>query len=175
MHHHAVDTLLLDDRFGHTQFVHAIAQRGDVLLQREFLRAVHCLKLESRDDAKIRVTLCLQIQIGQRFFDFGNTFGLRVLVAKAHHHGVFLAGDAGVLDFLVAQRAADIADGGIDFFVERSLHVHLQQKMHAAAQIQAQIHRQRADGRQPMRAARQQVERHHVVVTQLRLQQFLRL
>ena len=39
LHHDAVRTLLLDDRFGHAQFVDPVVQRVDVLLERGVLHA----------------------------------------------------------------------------------------------------------------------------------------
>ncbi len=85
------------------------------------------------------------------------------------------AGDAAVLDALVAQRGADVVGRRLHLLGERRLHVHLQQEMHAAAQIEPEVHRQRADRRQPARAVGQQVQRDDVVLAELRLQQVLRL
>ena len=154
LHHNTVRALLLDNRLGHTQFVHAIAQRGNVLLEREFLRARDGLQLEFGNNLEFRaILLRFQFQIGKRLFNLGQPLRLRIFVAESHNHVIPVTGDAGILNTLVAQRTAYIAYRGVDFLVERGLHVHLQQKMHAAAQIQTQIHRQRADGSQPLRAA----------------------
>ena len=171
LHHHAVSALLLNNRFGNTQFVDTVTQRQNVLLQRVFLRAFDCFFFKFAGDPKLAaVLLRAQLQIGHVFFDFGDALVTRRFVAKAHHHGIFVTRHAGMLNTRVAQAGADVVNRGVDFFVERGLHVHLQQKMHAAAQIQSQIHRQRADRRQPIGAARQQVKRHHVIFAQLRLQ-----
>ncbi|MNC99436.1 hypothetical protein D3C83_177280 [compost metagenome] len=47
--------------------------------------------------------------------------------------------------------------------------------MNAAAQVEAEVHRQRADATQPVRAVREQVQRDDVVIAKLPLQQVLRL
>jgi hypothetical protein len=67
-----------------------------------------------------------------------------------------------VADVLVAQQRADVAGEAFQALGERRLHVHLQQEVHAAAQVEAQVHRQRADRGQPPGRRGQQVERHHV-------------
>ena len=80
-----------------------------------------------------------------------------------------------VLDLLLAHQRADVGRVAVGGLVERRLHVDLQQEVHAAAQVEAEVHRQRADRRQPLRRRRQQVQRDDVVVAELRLQHVLRL
>ena len=57
----------------------------------------------------------------------------------------------------------------------RRLHVDLQQEVHAAAQVETEIHRQRADRRKPARRGGELVKRDDVVVAELLLQHVLRL
>ncbi len=51
LHHDAVGALLLDHRLGHAQFVDPVVQRGDVLLDGEFLDALLARRLERRRPA----------------------------------------------------------------------------------------------------------------------------
>jgi hypothetical protein len=83
-------------------------------------------------------------------------------VAKAQLDRVAVAADAGMADVLVAQQRACVAGQAIGLLRQRRLHVDLHQEVHAAAQIQAQVHRQRAHRAQPGRRARQQVQRDDV-------------
>ncbi len=50
----------------------------------------------------------------------------------------------------------------LDALVDDSLGVDLHQEMHAAAQIESQIHREGAQALQPFRRVRQQIERDHI-------------
>jgi hypothetical protein len=47
LHHDAAGALLLDHRFGHAEFVDAIAQGGDVLLQGKFLHLLLGFRLQA--------------------------------------------------------------------------------------------------------------------------------
>ena len=76
--------------------------------------------------------------------------------------------DAAVLDALLAHQRADVGRVAVGGLVERGLHVDLQQEVHAAAQVEAEVHRQRADRRKPVRRRRQQVQRDDVVLAELR-------
>jgi len=67
-----------------------------------------------------------------------------------------------VADVLVAQDRAHVAGGRVGLLGERRLHVDLHQEVDAAAQVEAEVHRQRVQHRQPARRARQQVERDDV-------------
>ena len=86
--------------------------------------------------------------------------GQRGGVTEAHLDVVAVAADAGVAHVLVAQQRAHVAGEGLGLLRQRRLHVDLHQEVHAAAQVQAQVHRQRVQARQPGRRARHQVQRH---------------
>ena len=96
-------------------------------------------------------------------------------VAEANDDVLAFARDAGVLHLLLAQQRADVGQIAIGGLVERRLHVDLQQEMHAAAQVEAEVHRQRADRRQPSRRARHLIQRDDVVIAELLLQHVLGL
>ena len=82
----------------------------------------------------------------------------RRLVAEADDDAVAVARDAGVADVLVAQQRAHVAGGRVGLLGQRRLHVDLHQEVDAAAQVEAEVHRQRVQRGQPARRARQQVE-----------------
>ncbi len=77
--------------------------------------------------------------------------------------------------FGLTQGAANVAGRRFQRLVQRAFHVDLHQEMHAAAQVETEIHRQRAEIGQPLRRTRQQVQCHHVVLAQLRVQHVLGL
>jgi hypothetical protein len=76
------------------------------------------------------------------------------LVTKVHFHRLAIAADAAVAHVLLAQRAAHIAGQGFGLLAQRRLHVDLQHKVHAATQVQAQIHGRGVQAAQPQRRAR---------------------
>ncbi len=64
-------------------------------------------------------------------------------------------------DVFLTQGGSQIAREGFGFFGQHSGHVHLQHKVHAAAQVQPQIHGRSVQGCQPGGGAGQQIKRHH--------------
>ena len=92
LHDDAVGALLLDDRLGHAQLVHAVAQRRDVLLQREVLRARLRLGLERADDAEF-VAVVLRAQLADRAACVSisaSALSRSARVAEAHDHATGL-------------------------------------------------------------------------------------
>jgi len=67
-----------------------------------------------------------------------------------------------VADRLVAQQRAHVGGQRLGLLGQRRGHVDLHQEMHAAAQVQTQVHRLRAQPGQPLRRARHQVQRDDV-------------
>ena len=61
-------------------------------------------------------------------------------IAEADLDRLAVAVDAGVADVLLAQQRAQVAGEGLGLLGQRRLHVHLQHEVHAAAQVQAQVH-----------------------------------
>ena len=168
LHHHAVQTFLLDHRFGDTQFVHPVAQGQQVLLYCGFLYALRRLRLERDEQVEfLACILVVQGVIGIALLDFGFTLAARICIAELHHQRIAVPIHAGIRDILFAQRAAYVFGGCIQRFGQCGLHVHLQQEMHTAAQIQAQIHRQCVQVGQPPRRTRQQIQRNHIIIAQL--------
>ena len=78
-------------------------------------------------------------------------------------------------DLLLAHQRADVGRVAVGGLVERAFHVDLQQEVHAAAQVEAEVHRQRADRRQPVRRDDSRLSATMYVVAELRLQHVLGL
>nr|GEU28151.1 hypothetical protein [Tanacetum cinerariifolium] len=163
LHHDAVRTLLLDDRFRHTQLVDALGQRGNILL-----------------DAFVQGLL-----EGRRFqADYGFQFGVAARIGKRHvrhlvgQHGLgFLAGgvvaevdldgvahalDAGVAHVLVAQLAAGGSLHALHALGQHGLGIDLHQEVHTAAQVETEVHRHGVELLHPFRGVGLQVQRHQV-------------
>ena len=150
LHDDPVVALLLDDGLGHAKLVDPVVQRGDVLLERAGLDCRHCGSAERADQLKLAAVraLCkLQIRIApaQRRKGFF-TRGFRWETGD-HRHPLPL--DAADFDPLVAQGVAQVGHHGIVARGERALHIDLEQEVHAAAQIQTEVHRMGPDRRQP--------------------------
>jgi hypothetical protein len=64
-----------------------------------------------------------------------------------------------VADVLLAQLAAHVRREVLDALEARGRHVDLEEEVHAAAQVEAEIHRQGVDPGEPAGRRRQQVER----------------
>ena len=86
----------------------------------------------------------------------------RCRIAEANHQRRAFARDAVMADVLVAQQAAQVGAGRIKPLGQRALHVHLQQEVHTAAQIEAEVHRQRMHAGEPARRIGYQVQRNAV-------------
>ena len=160
LHDDAVGALLLDHRLGDAELVHPLAERSDVLLERRVLDALLGFGPDGGVQARLRRVAGVQeLEIGQRLGERPLRLLARFGVAEPDDDRAALAGDARVANVLVAQRRAHVAGERVEPFGERALHVDLQQEVHAAAQIQPEIHRQRADPGQPVRRRGEQVER----------------
>ncbi len=160
--HDAVGALLLDHRLGGAQAGDPVAQRGHVLLDRLVLRLHQRGRLHRADDLHVgavrrRRPLHIGEAVGQRVEPLRGRRGL----VEDHRHGVAVARDRRVQRLLAQQRAGvGIERRGL--LVERRLQVDLEQEVHAAAQVQAQVHRQGVQRGHPARRARHQVQRDRV-------------
>ena len=142
LHHHAIHALLLDHRLGHAQLVHAIAQGQQVLLHGRILNAPFGFRFERRLQHKLAASLFgVQRVVVETLLDFRFALAARLGIAELHQQHIAFAADAGISNLLIAQRAADIAGRRFQRLAQRGVHVNLQQEMHTAAQIQAEIHR----------------------------------
>ena len=145
--------MLLDDGFRDAELVHAVAQNRDVLLNRAVLNALLRLRLESGDQADLtaRRVLFTHEEIRKRRLDRDARLIAFGFVLESEHDVRLLAPDAAIDDPFLAHQRADVGRVSIGRLVERAFHVDLQQKIDAAAQVQAQVHRQSADRGEPLR------------------------
>ena len=151
--HDAIGTGLLDDRLRHAQLVHPVAQRGQVLLDGELLNALLRLRPQRTDQQILAVAiLATQQQVGEIALDEGAGLVAAGALLEAHHQLLALAADAAAARVLLAaQRAADSGAEAVQGLGDRTLHVDLEQEMHAPAQVQTEVHRLRADRGEPAR------------------------
>ena len=149
LHNDAINTLLLDDRLGDTELVDAIAQDRDVLLDSPCLDPALRLLLDRRNQLQVggrRINaLEHQVVVECRGDDLALGLPPLGLVAETEDDVLTFATDAGIADGLVAQEGAQVGDVAIGSLVERRLHVDLQHEVDAAAQVETEVHRQRAD------------------------------
>jgi hypothetical protein len=99
----------------------------------------------------VAFSLVGQEQIGLAVFQYDSGLAARLVVAEANDHPVAFAGNAAVTDRLVAQQTAQVAADRVQTLGQCPLHVHLEQEMYPAAQIEAEIHRQGMQTGQPSR------------------------
>ena len=147
------------------ELVDAVAQDRDVLLRRAPSWISFCASgLSSRQPELGAGAVLAQREVGVAACRSRRAPCLRSASSRKRDHDVVaFARDARVLDVLFAQQRADVGAVAVGGLVERGLHVDLQQEVHAAAQVEAEIHRQRAEAREPARRRRQQVQRDDVV------------
>src|SRR6266852_343133 len=166
LHDHAVRSLLLDHGLCDAQLVDAVVQRLDVLLERELLRALLRFRAERGDEAQLAAQAGIgELQVGELLGDERARLVAGLGVAEADHYAVALARDASVTHVLVAQLRTDVASVAIELFSERRAHVHLEQEMHAAPQVEAKIHWPRGYYRnrcEPSGGVRQQIQRDRI-------------
>ena len=143
LHHDAVQALLLDHRFGDAERVDAVVEGGDVLLDRVFLYALFGFDLDGCRELEIGAIVAVsQCDIGERVGNHGARLRARGVITKLDDDRIALALHAGVADVFVAQQAAHVAIERVKALGQRCLHVYLIQKVYAAAQVEAEIHRQ---------------------------------
>ena len=139
-------------------------QRRDVLLEGVFLNVLERLLRERRADH-----VGLRRGFGKRERQIGLRVAKKVVRAGAFFFGsevdrdvVAAAGNARVTDALVAKLRAKVGRDRFAALFNRRVHVDLQEEVHAAAQVQTQIHREGVDRKEPLRRVRHEVERHDV-------------
>ena len=152
LNHDAVLALLLDHGLCYTQFIDAVVQRGDVLLERLVLNPACGLGLDAGAQLVFSPLGAIDgLEVGKLICDqpLGRVQGCRI--AKADFNGLPVAADAAVADVLFPECGAQVARQRLRLLRQRRLHVHLQHKVNTAAQVQAEVHRKRMQGCQPVR------------------------
>ena len=152
LHDDPIAALLLNDGLCDAELVDTVAQNSDVLLDRAVLNALLRLRLESCDQPELatRRILFADEEIGKCRLDSDPRLVPFRLVLEAEHDVRLLAPDTAIDDAFLPHQRADVGRVPVGGLVERTLHVDLQQKIHAAAQVEAEIHRQGADRREPL-------------------------
>ena len=160
--------LLLDQRLGHTQFVHPVADDGDVLLEGILL---HLFDLgfaqTSQQDEVIPFLVCGEDKIRILATQEGECLGLIGLVTEDHLHLIPDPAYTGVADLLGAQLGAEILHHLFLLLGQRFGHVHFHQEVHTAPQVKTELQGRRADGLKPGGGRRCQVEGGDEIVAQL--------
>ncbi len=134
LHHDSIHALLLDHRFGHTQFIHPVAQGDQVLLHGGFLNACLFLRFERRHQQIFIGDFARdKSQTGKTLLEFRFSFGARFHIAELGGDLAALAAHTGVSDIGLTQGAANIAGRRFQRFVQRRFHVHLHQEVDTAA------------------------------------------
>ncbi len=167
-HHDAFGTLLLYQRLGYAQLVHPVADDGDVLLEGVLL---HFLDLGftqgGQQDELVPLLLGGEGEIRVLTTQVRDGLGLIGLVTEQHLYLITGPAHAGITDLLGTQLGAEILHHLLLLLGQRLGHVHFHQEVHTAAQVQTQLERVGADGFEPGRRGRGQVESGNEVVAQL--------
>src|SRR5258708_7778753 len=134
------------------ELVDALVQGLDVLLQRGFLHALLEVGLDRGDEQQVLAIVALgERQVGNIVEDEGTRLLTHGGLAEADADHLAVARDAAVADVLLAQLVAQVAGEVFHALGDGGRGVHLQEKMHAATQVESQVHRQRLDRGQPAR------------------------
>jgi hypothetical protein len=177
LHDDAVEPLAGDDRLRNAEFVDAIAQRRDVLLDREVLALLDLgrAQLDSDGaaltehigvDGQVRVLLAQQVRDLLRI----------VAAAKSDLNRVdAVAGHARERDALLAQHRAVVALHAREQLLDRALRVDFVHEVNAATQVEAEAHRFQSQRAHPARRARHVGQRHQVLRARVLLQDLARL
>ncbi|MNV44833.1 hypothetical protein D3C71_1366060 [compost metagenome] len=138
-------------------------QRDHVLLERLLLHLARSFGLDGNAQLEFSALgRAGRLQIGELVRNQVAGCSHRGFVAHLDVDVLPFAADAAVADALVAQCGADVACVRLGFFGQGRLHVHLQHEVHAAAQVQAQVHGVGVQGFEPDGRAGHQVQRHDV-------------
>ena len=161
--------LLLDDRLGHTELVDAIAQRGDVLLNREALDLALGRLAELNFEHRISdVDGRIDDQLGHPpAHEIVRPVTVACVVETNDQPPVRAHRDRPLAKFLLPQQRPEIPRVPLLRLSDRSREVHLHQEVHAAAQIETQIHRQRTQTGEPPRGRGREIERDDILAVDL--------
>ena len=162
--HDPAFALLLDHRLGDAELVDAVAQRGQVLLQRELLQLLHCGLRHPQLEHHITPALGLgHQQVGE--VPANQVVGLLagLGVGEGHQDDPALGeGDRLVTQLFVAQQLAQVVDVALLGLAHGRRHVHLEKEVHPAAQVEAEVHGPRPQGLEPAGGRGGEVQGDHV-------------
>ena len=169
LYHNTVTTLTLYQRLGHTQLVDAVAQRGQVLFDRVVFNLANGLLGQVDVEPGIAIyfnTVDQKLLIGAKQQAGGTVTCLGIHETDCQTTIVQML-DHTVAQFFLTQLGLDLADIDIQTLADRLCHVHFQQEVHTATQVQAQLHRSGAEAVEPFRCGRCQVQGDDILATQL--------
>ena len=164
LHDDAVEALAGDDRLRDAEFVHAIAQRGDVLLDREVLPLLDLRRAQTdrdgsalaegvRVNGQVRVLLAQQARKPLRVVATAQTDPDRVDA---------VAGHAGERNAFLAQHRAVVALHAREQLLHSPLRVDFVHEVDAAAQVEAEAHWLESQRTHPARRAGHVGQRHEI-------------
>ena len=152
LHHDAIKPLLLYHRFGHAELVDTVVQGHHVLLERLLLDTARGRRLDRGGEFCLACVYHLDgLQFGKLLRDHALGAVKCCRITKKNLHCLANPADATVPYVFLAQHRAQIAGQGFCLLGQCCLHVDLQQKVHATAQVQSEIHRRGAELGQPRR------------------------
>ena len=163
--HDAIFALTLDNGFSHTEFVDAIAQGGQVLLDRAGSDLLH---FRLRHGGQNTRGIISKGQCGLRLGE-GRVGFVDITRAIEHHaqRAAAITLHRAISHPRIAQAGTDVIGKCVKALVDGRLLVYLHRKVHAAHQVQAQHHGLAAQFGQPCRHGGGQIQRHRVVLTHL--------
>ncbi|MCY1497592.1 hypothetical protein D9M68_315580 [compost metagenome] len=165
--HDAVGALALHQRLGHTQLVDAVADGGEVLLDRVFadFRQLGGRHAQAQDLHVVALGLG-HLEIAEVPGDQRAGLVQLLLFGEAELDGAILHRQAAVAQALLAQGALHFALVDLQARIDGLVHVHFEQEVHATGQVQAELHRAGGQLAQPVRSGLGEVQGDHVVVAQ---------
>ena len=175
LHHDAVAALLLDHRLGHAELVDAVAQRREVLVDRVVLHLLDLLRADREHEHELVAALLHEaLELGHRVLDHAHRGGARRLVRERGLDAITPDGPDQPAHARLAQLVLEVRFVDRDPLGDGRIGIDLQQEVHAAAEVEAELERRAADRRQPRGRGRREVQRHHVVIAQRALDRRLR-
>ena len=106
------------------------------------------------------------MQILVAIAQLGQTGLLFILTAEDNGNTIIHSTHSRIANVLLTQLGAEVLNQLLLRLVQRLIHIHFHQEVHATAQVQTQLQRAGPDGRQPSRGCRRQVQRHDKLFTQ---------
>ena len=162
LHHDAVGALPLHHRVADAELVDPVVQRGAVLVDGVILQLIQRALVERQGQPGPFLGL-VQGELRQRGAQRRPRRVGGDLVVQGDDQLLAFDVHATVTNTLVTQRQLGLAGPGVHALLDHRGHVHLQQEVHPAAQVQAQVHGRGAHRAQPVRRGGGQIKRHHVL------------
>ncbi len=165
--HDAVGPLALHQRLGDAQLVDAVAHGGQVLLDRIFANLSQLGLGQRQPQHELAVALAGgQLEIGEVLANQRLSGAEGFLIGEAQLHGILQIRQAAIAHALLAQQAFDLAFGDVQPRLDGLLHIDFQQEVHAAGEVETELHGAGPETAQPVWSGRCKVERNDIGITQ---------